>query len=444
MGGPGVSLSIAATAQDLLGRLFPICRSITGDGVRESLAILGDIAPWTMREYASGTPVYDWTVPQEWTIRDAWIADADGHRVVDFRANNLHVVSYSRPVRARMTFAELRPYLHTLPNLPDAIPYRTSYYKENWGFCLSQNQLEQLNPDGDYEVVIDSELKPGALSLADCVLPGRSGREFLVSTYCCHPSMANDNLSGPIVTTLLLRALAARPERRHSWRFVVLPETIGAITYLATHEAEMKAAAGGFVVTTCGGPGPVGVKQSFLGDHLVDRAVRLALRDAGITPVTYPFIPDGSDERQYSSPGFRIPVTTISKDKYYEYPYYHTSLDNLDFVTGTALAESYGHYLAAIDIIESNVVFRSLNPHCEVQLGRRGLYPQTGGALNQMANTARTSAVENEVDIISWVMFLADGGHDLIAMAERSGFPYRDVAAVASKLETHGLLERLP
>lgn len=439
-----MSSPLADQASALLTRLFPICRSITGEGVRQSLAILAETAPWQVKDYASGTKVFDWTVPPEWNIQDAWIADESGRRLVDFQVSNLHVVSYSAPVHARMSFAELEPHLHSLPNLPEAIPYRTSYYKETWGFCLSQRQRDALNRNATYEVVIQSELKPGSLTLADAVLPGSSGREFLVSTYCCHPSMANDNLSGPVVTTLLLQALAARPKLRHSWRFVVLPETIGAITYLARHQDALQKSSGGFVVTTCGGPGPLGVKQSFLGNHLVDRAVALAFRDAKVEPLVYPFVPDGSDERQYSSPGFRIPVTTISKDKYYEYLYYHTSLDNLDFVKGEALEQSFRLYLSAIDIIEENRTLRSLNPHCEVQLGRRGLYPQSGGALNQLANTAGSTAIENEVDVISWVMFLADGQHDLIAMAERSGCPFRHIAAVAAKLETHGLLEELP
>jgi aminopeptidase-like protein len=432
--------SIAATAQSLLERLFPICRSITGDGVRMTLAILREIAPWHIEEYPTGTRVYDWTIPREWIIRAGWIADAGGCRLVDFRNNNLHVVGYSVPVNARMKFSALRPHLHTLPELPDAIPYRTSYYREDWGFCLSQRQLDAFDPDGEYEVVIDAELKDGTLTLADCLLPGRSGQEFLVSTYCCHPSMANDNLSGVIVATLLLRELASRPERRHSWRFVMAPETIGVIAYLARHQADLKRSAGGFVIATCAGPGRYGVKKSFLGDHLVDRAVGIVMRDRRIDPAHYPFAPDGSDERQYSSPGFRIPVTTVCKDKYYEYLYYHTSRDDLGFVTGEAMAASLAIYRDVVDVIEANRLLRSRNPHCEPQLGRRGLYPQTGGAIGQPA-ASEASAVEAEVSAIAWILFLADGRHDLIAVAERSGLAFRDVAAAADKLEMHGLIE---
>lgn len=432
---------VARTARALLERLFPIGRSLTGDGVRETLHILGEHAPFAVREYASGTPAYDWTVPDEWAVRDAYIADPRGNRLVDVRTNALHLVGYSRPVRRTMTFAELAPHLHTLPELPDAIPYRTTYYRDDWGFCLTHRQWEAFDRDASYTVVVDSELKPGALTLADAVLPGTSGREYLVSTYCCHPSMANDNLSGLIVATLLCAELAARP-RRHTWRFVVVPETIGALTYLAQHETAMKRLSGGFVATCCGGPGPYGYKESFLGDHLVDRAIRLAFRDAGIEPVRHPFVPDGSDERQYSSPGFRIPVATICKDKYYEYRYYHTSLDDLSFVTGEALAGSFALYRDAIAIVEENRVYRTLNPNGEPQLGRRGLYPQTGGGINQTARgDSPRAGIEREVDVIGWVMFLADGRHDLVAVAERSGLPFRSVAAVARRLAAHGLLE---
>jgi aminopeptidase-like protein len=253
--------------------------------------------------------------------------------------------------------------------------------------------------------------------------------------------MANDNLSGVIVATLLLRELASRPRRRHGWRFVALPETIGAIAYLAHHEAEMKRLAGGFVLTTCGGPGAFGVKESFLGDALVDRAVRIVMRDAGVEPLRYPFAPNGSDERQYSAPAFRIPVLTITKDKYYEYPFYHTSFDDLRFVSGEALAASFALYRGAIDAIEENRVLRSRNPHGEPQLGRRGLYPQTGGALHQQPAGAVQSAVDDEVELISWIMFLADGKHDLIDVAERSAAPFSQVVAIGRKLEAHGLVE---
>jgi aminopeptidase-like protein len=433
------SCSVACTAQSLLEQLYPICRSITGEGVRTTLNILRRHAPWRIQEYPTGTRAYDWSVPREWIIRDAWIADTSGRRLVDFRENNLHVVGYSVPVRARMSFASLRPHLHSLPVLPDAIPYRTSYYAENWGFCLSERQLAGLDPDAEYEVVVDSELKDGMLSFADCVLPGTSCQQYLVSTYCCHPSMANDNLSGVIVTTLLLHELASRPHRRHAWRFVIAPETIGTLAYLAHNEDDMKSVIGGFVVATCGGPGLIGVKESFIGNHLVDRAVRVACRDSGIEPKRYAFVPDGSDERQYSSPAFRIPVTTICKDKYYEYEFYHSSLDDLNFVTGEALAITFTLYREAIDVIEENRVLYSRNAHGEPQLGRRGLYPEIGGAVH-LGDSDPRIVEQDEVALISWIMFLADGKHDLIDIAEHSNRSFRDVVAAVRKLEQNGLL----
>ena len=440
-GARGADRGLAAEAEHLLRTLFPICRSLTGDGVRATLRQLQALAPFELEHYPSGGAVYDWTIPDEWVIRDAYIADADGRRLVDFRDNNLHVVSYSRPVQARMTLAQLAPHLFSLPELPDAIPYRTTYYKQDWGFCLSQRQRDRLDPDALYSVVIDSELRPGALSLAVARLSGTEAGagEYLISTYCCHPSMANDNLSGVVVTALLCRALAGR-RLRHSYRVLVAPETIGAIAYLAHHPAEMAALRGGLVVTTCAGPGRFGYKETFLGNHLIDRVIRLVFRDAGIDPLRYRFVPDGSDERQYSSPGFRIPVASLTKDKYYEYEYYHTSLDNLDFVSGDNLARSVELHLAVIETLEQNRVWRSCNPCGEAQLGRRGLYPQTGGALRQPAHSGADDQAD-QTDLIAWIMFLADGDHDLVSIAERSGHRFSDLARVAALLERHGLIE---
>lgn len=429
----------AGEATALMQRLFPLCRSITGDGLRETLRILGEtVSTMHVTEVPSGTPVFDWTIPKEWRIRGAHLADESGRHIIDFRDSNLHVVGYSAPVDKRLSFAELQPHIHSLPSLPDAIPYRTSYYKENWGFCMTQKQRDRLDPQATYHAVIDSELFAGSLSIGEAKLAGTSGNEYLISTYCCHPSLANDNLSGPVVTALLYKELAKR-KLRHSYRFVFIPETIGAVAYCALNPEDVRRMAGGFVVTSCGGRGQFGIKETYRGGHIIDRAARLALRDAGIDPVIYAFVPDGSDERQYSSPGFRLPVATIAKDKYYEYDYYHTSLDDLNFVSGEALAGSLQLYLDAIEILERNVTVQSLNPNCEPQLGRRGLYPQTGGGLNHPSQQRTT--IENEVEAISWIMFLADGGHDLMAIAERTGFRFRDIAFVARKLADHGLLE---
>lgn len=428
----------ATQAMALMKRLFPICRSITGEGLRETLRIISEVAPLNILEFPSGTPVFDWAVPKEWAIRDAYIADMDGSRIIDFKKSNLHVVNYSAPVNRYMTLSELEPYLHTHPKLLNAIPYRTSYYKESWGFCLTQEQKRKLLSNATYHVVIDSEFSQGTLSIGEVRLRGFSHKEYLISTYCCHPSLANDNLSGPVISALLCARLA-KQQLKHSYRFVFLPETIGAITYCAHYPDEMRRMDGGFVITSCGGPGPFGIKETYLGNHLIDRVAKLVMRDAKITPIIYPFTPDGSDERQFSSPGFRIPVATISKDKYYEYEYYHSSLDNLDFVSAEALALTLERYLDAINILEENRIVKSLNPNCEAQLGRRGLYPETGGGLNH--SKEERGIVENEVDVISWILFLADGHHDLLTISEKSGIPFRHVAAVARKLEKYDLLD---
>ncbi len=426
----------------LLEQLFPITRSITGQGVRTSLAILQEHAPLNIVEYSSGTKVYDWTIPKEWNIQDAYIADENGNRIVDYQENGLHVVGYSIPINSKMSFTELLPYLHTLPNLPNAIPYRTSYYKESWGFCLTQNQLDTMDHSADYEVVIRSELTEGSLVLGEALLKGESEKELLISTYCCHPWMANDNQSGMVVATFLHRYLAQKKKLRYSYRFVWLPETIGAITYLAHNEEVMKAIEGGFVISCCGGQGKISYKETYLGNHLMDRAVMLAFRDQGIEPWMRPFAPDGSDERQYSMPAFRIPMCTISKDKYYDYRYYHTSLDDLEFVSGDNLLATYRLYIDAIEILEKNVTYKTLMPYCEPQLGRRGLYPLTGGGVNQSVNDEESvNSVSAQLDAITWMMFLADGGADLVTIAERSGQPIDSLFEAAEKLKEKGLLE---
>lgn len=440
-------------ADALLRRLFPICRSLTGNGVRETLRVLDETVPFDQTEIPSGTVCYDWMVPNEWNIADAFVADATGCRLIDFRENNLHVVSYSVPVDRVMSFAELRPHLHSLPAMPTAIPYRTSYYREEWGFCLTHEQLATLDASASYHVRIDARLEPGSMTTGERVVGGASGREYLLSAYCCHPSMANDSLSGVVLWTLLLRELASRP-LRHRYRFVVLPETIGAIAYLHQHEAAMQALAGGYVITTVAGPGSLGYKESFLGNHVVDRAVRLAFRDLGREHIAYPFDVIGSDESHYSAPFFRIPVGTICKDKYYEYPFYHTSLDNLEFVSAEHLVTTLEVYLAAIGNLENDLVCRSLNPWCEPMLGKHGLYPQLGGQFRQPARAGDghsayqieegISVSDQDVATMLWIMFLSDGRASLLDVAERTGTPVASVRRLAESLASAGLLELPP
>lgn len=435
-------------AGELLERLFPICRSITGNGLRESLGILQEYSEFTQVEYPSGTQCFDWQIPDEWNIAGGWIKNSKGEKIVDFQENNLHVMGYSEAVHRFLSFEQLKPHLHSLPSLPDAIPYRTSYYRKNWGFCLKDRQLAQLDQGDTYEVFIEATHAPGRLNLLESVIgsPGKS--EYLISTYCCHPSMANDNLSGVVIATLLHRLMQQHLKLQHRYRFLILPETIGAIAYLAHNQDIMRQSSGGFVITTCGGPGSFGYKKTFQGTHLIDRVIQQTMRDFDLNAIEYPFAPDGSDERQYSSPGFRIPVASITRDKYYEYPYYHTSLDDLSFVTAGNLVGTLQLYWACILMLERNATYRSLNPDGEAQLGRRGLYPQTGGALKQSAADQSTAAASRKglhqkqsdpVDAITWFLFLADGEHSLLEMAERSGVPFDQLYSIALELEKHGL-----
>ena len=441
---------------DLFQRLFPICRSITGNGVRETLLRLQEMAPFEIREIPSGTVCYDWVVPEEWNIRAGFIEDSKGRRIIDFDENNLHVVNYSVPVDKQVSFQELEQHIHYLPDLPQAIPYRTTYYNRNWGFCLSHEQYQQLNRNEQYHVFIDSTLEAGSLTYGETIIQGTSGQEFLISTYCCHPSLANDNLSGQILWALLLRELQTR-KTRHSYRFIIVPETIGAIAYLSQNEESMQRTAGGFIPTTVAGPGQFGYKKTFLGNHLIDRVVRQTFRELNIQYIEYPFDINGSDEAHYSAPFFRIPIGTISKDKCYEYDFYHTSLDNLDFVSAANLVESFKLYLLAIEKLEMNNVYESLNPYSEPMLGKRGLYPEVGGSIKQPAMDFERDHLEreyrittddiiygNELDTIRWLMFYSDGSNSLLDIAEKTSLPMRQLLEVASKLVDEGLLKSAP
>ena len=431
---------LAREIDNYLQRLFPINRSLTGVGNRKTFEILGEIVPINITEYRSGSKVYDWSIPDEWTIRNAYIKSPSGKKLVDFNKCNLHVVGYSTPIHQHMTFDELAPRLHMLSSNPEAIPYRTNYYNRDWGFCVTGAQFQELkNISGLLEVCIESELNSdGGMTIGELRIPGMRSEEYLVSTYCCHPSMANDNLSGLLVAAYLARNLLDGNTPFWSWRFIFVPETIGAIAYLCNNDVAMRKIRGGFVVTTCGGPGEFGYKESFVGNHLIDRSIRTVFRDRNIEPLRYRFIPDGSDERQYSSPGFRIPVATITRNKYYEYPQYHTSLDNLDFVNGDQIVSSLELYEDAIYILNHNRLYRSTVPNGEPRLGSRGLYPMTGGGINQIGFIAEDG---QNLDAIGWLLFLADGDHTLIDIAERSELPFALLLQAANCLTSHGLLE---
>jgi aminopeptidase-like protein len=412
----------------LVEELYPICRSITGDGVRRTLAVLGKHVPLEVREVPTGTPVLDWTVPKEWNIRDAWIADGAGHRVVDFRASNLHVVSYSVPVRARMRLGELLPHLYTLPDQPDRVPYRTSYYEETWGFCLTQRQLDAL-PDGEYDVCIDSTLEPGALTYGELVLRGESDEEILVSAHVCHPSLCDDNLSGIAVSVFLARALQAKPRRRYTLRFLYAPGTIGAITWLALNRERVGRVRHGLTLTCLGDGHPFTYKRTVGGAREIDRVATHVLRTSGLPHAIIDFFPYGYDERQYNSPGFRAPVGSLMRGRHGKFPEYHTSGDDLGFVSPERLEESLRVLEALVDALDGNATYRSLAPYGEPQLGRRGLYRAVGG----------TDIPDLQLALL-WVLSLSDGEHTLLDVAERSGMDFRALRAAADLLLEHGLL----
>lgn len=413
---------------DCVADLYPLCRSITGEGMRETLRRLDRIVPLTIHEVSSGTPVLDWTVPPEWNIREAWIEDPRGRRVVDFRRSSLHVVGYSTPVDRRMSLAELRPHLHTLPDRPRWIPYRTSYYREDWGFCLSQDALDAL-PEGEYRVFIDSSLAPGSLTYGEAYLPGAMPDEILVSCHVCHPALANDNLSGVVVAAHLARLLATRA-RRHSFRFLFIPGTIGSITWLARNEAVLPRIRHGLVLTCLGDAGMFTYKKSRRGDAPVDRAAALVLAERGAHAVD-DFTPYGYDERQYCSPGYDLPVGCLARTPHGRFAEYHTSADNLDFVAPRNLAESLATCLRLVEVLERDRTWVNLCPKGEPQLGRRGLYRAIGGA---------TDAASLEMALL-WVLNLSDGRHSLVDIALRSGVGFDALADAADLLRTHGLLE---
>jgi aminopeptidase-like protein len=406
--------------------LFPICRSITGDGFRASLRLLSETAPIVLNEVPSGTRVFDWTVPKEWNIRDAWIADESGHRVVDFRSSNLHVVNYSVPVRTRMSLMQLKKHLHTLPDQPDLIPYRTTYYAEDWGFCLSHHALEQLR-DGDYDICIDSTLAPGHLTYGQCLLPGTLDDEILISVHSCHPSLANDNLSGMAVAAFLARHLSEQP-RRHTFRFLFIPGTIGSITWLANHEREVRNVRHGLVLSCLGDPGPLTYKRSRQGTAPIDRASAHVLRNGGPRALL-DFTPYGYDERQYCSPGFDLPVGCLMRTPNGQFPEYHTSADNLDFVRPESLEDSLRTVLEIIQVLENDGVYMNLSPKCEPQLGRRGLYDSKGGV----------SPPDLQMAML-WVLNFSDGWHSLIDIAERAGISFATIHRAALALNDAGLL----
>jgi aminopeptidase-like protein len=427
---PSIGLSgVGEPMHELVRGLYPICRSITGNGVRETLRRVGEHIPLKIHEIPTGTPVFDWTVPKEWNIRDAYVRNPEGIKVIDFQKSNLHVLNYSTPVRTRMPLAELREHLYTLPDQPDWIPYKTSYYQERWGFCLTQNQLDGLR-EGTYEAVIDASLDEGHLTYGECHLPGATSDEVLISCHICHPSLCNDNLSGIALSTFLAKRLQGRP-LRYSYRFIFIPGTIGAITWLALNEKTVHRIKHGLVVANVGDSGKMHYKKSRRGDAEIDRAATHALKHSGSPYEIIDFSPYGYDERQFCSPGFDLPMGSLTRTPWGRYPEYHTSADDLTLVQAKYLADSLDTYLSILNILENNRRYINQNPKCEPQLGKRGLYRQMGG---------NVESKQTELALL-WVLNLSDGSCSLLEIAERANVSFERIAEAAALLLGQELLK---
>lgn len=414
---------------ELAGSMFPICRSITGNGFRKSLQMLKDVVPEIqMHEVPSGTQVFDWTVPKEWNIRDAYVETKDGERVIDFKKTNLHVLGYSVPVNQWVSREELFSHLYTQPDQPDWIPYVTSYYKERWGFCVSENQKKTLN-DEEYHVVIDSTLEDGSLTYGDLVIKGDSDDEILLSTYLCHPSMANNELSGPVVQLELIKYIQSLSHRRYTYRFVFIPETIGSITYCSQHLEELKAHVKACFVLTCvGDDRDYSIIESRYADSLTDRVLRNVLRFHYPDYKTYSFLERGSDERQYGSPGVDLPVCGVCRTKYHVYPEYHTSADDMSLISPEGLNGTYEMMVKVINALEYN--YHYVVACCgEPQLGKRGLYPT-------ISQKGSYNAVKATVDLLAY----ADGRNDLIGISDLIHQPVDVLIPIINKMRANDLL----
>jgi aminopeptidase-like protein len=417
---------------ELIAELYPLCRSLTGDGVRKTLSILNKHLPLDIHEVPTGTPVFDWTVPKEWNIRDAYVKNAQGERIIDFHRSNLHVVSYSTPIRKTLRLEELREHLFTLPDRPEWIPYRTSYYTANWGFCLSHNQLLELQ-DNEYEVCIDASLGNGHLTYGEYYLPGDTIDEVLLSCHICHPSLCNDNLSGIALVAFLAKYLGARA-RRYSYRFLFIPGTIGSITWLCLNEAQVTKIKHGLVVAGVGDAGHFTYKRSRRGDAEIDRVFSHVLKHSGKDYTITDFFPYGYDERQFCSPGFNLPVGCLMRTPHGQYPEYHTSADGLDFIQPIFLADAFSECLSVLDVLEHNKIYLNQHPKCEPQLGKRGLYGAIGGQPERRLS---------ELAML-WVLNFADGSHTLLDIAEKAGIEFEVIRLAAQALLKHDLLQEHP
>ncbi|MCB0668030.1 MAG: DUF4910 domain-containing protein [Saprospiraceae bacterium] len=415
---------------DLARRLYPICRSITGEGVRKTLKILQESIPLEIKEVPSGTEVFDWVVPLEWNIREAWIKDEKGEKVVDFANHNLHILNYSIPYRGKLSLKALKEHIFCLPEKPDLIPYRTSYYNRNWGFCMTYEQLQTLE-EGTYEVFIDATLASGCLNYGELVIPGESDEEFLLSTHICHPSLANDNLSGMVLLTHLAQAVLSR-KNYYSYRFLFIPGTIGSITWLALNQGVLPRIKGGLVASLVGDPAPFHFKKSRRGNSTLDQVVQYVLEHSNFPFEILDFHPYGYDERQFCSPGIDLAVGNLTRS-IFGYPEYHTSADNLDFISARDLSISYEVYLSVIQHWDCNQTYLNLSPMGEPQLGKRGLYQAIGG---------QSDSHEQQMAML-WILNQSDGSHTLLDVARKSGIPLFTLQKVAGILQQKKLLQRI-
>ena len=415
----------------LVSELYPICRSITGNGVRDTLKKIKSVIPLEIKEVPSGTRVFDWKIPKEWRIEDAWVKNSKGQKIIDFKKSNLHVLNYSVPIGKKVTLNELKKHLYSIPDHPDWIPYRTSYYQENWGFCISHKQLAALT-DGSYEVRIDSNLKDGFLTYGEFYIKGASSDEVLLSTHVCHPSLCNDNLSGIALSTILGERLS-KVSLKYSYRFLFIPGTIGSITWLSLNKESASKIRHGLVVACVGDSGNFTYKKTRIGDAEIDKAVTSALKNSAKDFRVIDFFPYGYDERQYCSPGFNLPVGCLMRTPHGEYPEYHTSADNLDFVKPENLAASLSLYLAVLNIVEENKKYMNQNPMCEPQLGKRDLYKHIGGHSNS----------EKFQLALLWALNLSDGQNSLLDISERSNLDFNLISEAADILVEKNLLKEL-
>jgi aminopeptidase-like protein len=426
-----VGMPLGKQMHRLASELYPICRSITGNGVRQTLNILKDSIPLEIHEVPTGTKIFDWEVPKEWNIKDAYIKSSLGEKIVDFKDCNLHVLNYSTPIHGEVSLEDLRKHLYYLPEYPDWIPYRTSYYKEDWGFCLSYKQYQKLK-DEKYEVHIDSSLQAGHLTYAECFIKGELSDEILISAHICHPSLANDNLAGISVVTFLIKQLL-KSKPRYSYRFIFIPGTIGAIAWLAVNEGKVANIKHGLVASLLGDPGHFTYKRSRKGNAEIDQVAEMVLKARNPENKIIDFFPYGYDERQFCSPGFNLSVGNLSRTPFGQYVQYHTSADNLEFITEEALEDSYNTYLEIIGVLEGNRRFLNTNPKCEPQLGKRGLYSLKGG---------NNDTKEFQLALL-WVLNLSDGEHSLLDICKRANMKFETIHFAASKLEEADLLRAI-